>query len=95
MRVHVSMLCAQMMTNLHLAPFPRPVSSLIADYPQQQGDHGWQVGLLGRVLCRLIGGFLPLKPCMQTLLPLPGPCQRCRAKGSAQAGMPGTVLPDM
>ena len=35
--------CAQMMTNLHLAPFPRPVSSLIADYPLQQGDHGWQV----------------------------------------------------
>lgn len=33
----------QVMTNLHLAPFPRPVSSLVADYPLEQGHKGWQV----------------------------------------------------
>ncbi|KAK9907269.1 hypothetical protein WJX75_000339 [Coccomyxa subellipsoidea] len=34
----------EVMTNLHLAPFPRPVSSLVADYPLEQGHKGWQVG---------------------------------------------------
>lgn len=34
---------AQVMVNLHLAPFPRPVSSLVADYPLEQGHKGWQV----------------------------------------------------
>ena len=28
--------------NLHLAPFPRPVTSLIADFPLEQSDRGWQ-----------------------------------------------------
>lgn len=42
------MLCcgvAQVLNNLHLAPFPRPVSSLVADYPLEQGHKGWQVCL--------------------------------------------------
>ncbi|CAL8462880.1 g2414 [Coccomyxa elongata] len=34
----------EVMVNLHLAPFPRPVSSLVADYPLEQGHKGWQVG---------------------------------------------------
>ena len=35
--------CAsQVMTNLYLAPFPRPATSLIADYPYEQGHKGWQ-----------------------------------------------------
>ncbi len=33
----------QVMVNLHLAPFPQPVSSLVADYPLEQGHKGWQV----------------------------------------------------
>ena len=33
----------QVMMNLHLAPFPRPVSSLVADYPLEQGHKGWHV----------------------------------------------------
>lgn len=35
-------LTAQVMVNLHLAPFPRPVTSLIADFPLEQADRGWQ-----------------------------------------------------
>ena len=31
------------MTNLYLAPFPRPATSLIADFPYEQGHKGWQV----------------------------------------------------
>ena len=31
------------MTNLYLAPFPRPATSLVADYPYEQGHKGWQV----------------------------------------------------
>ena len=34
---------SQVMTNLYLAPFPRPATSLIADYPYEQGHKGWQV----------------------------------------------------
>jgi len=33
----------QVMTNLYLAPFPRPATSLMADYPYEQGHKGWQV----------------------------------------------------
>ena len=32
-----------MMVNLHLAPFPRPVSSLVDDFPTEQGHKGWEV----------------------------------------------------
>lgn len=35
----------QVMTNLYLAPFPRPATSLMADYPYEQGHKGWQVWL--------------------------------------------------
>ena len=34
---------SQVMTNLYLAPFPRPATSLMADYPYEQGHKGWQV----------------------------------------------------
>ena len=43
---------SQVMTNLYLAPFPRPATSLIADYPYEQGHKGWQV--------RVIFSTLPL-----------------------------------
>lgn len=33
----------QVMTNLYLAPFPRPATSLVADHPYEQGHKGWQV----------------------------------------------------
>ena len=37
---------SQVMTNLYLAPFPRPATSLIADYPYEQGHKGWQVAVI-------------------------------------------------
>ena len=41
----------QVMTNLYLAPFPRPATSLMADYPYEQGHKGWQVGVLSMPFC--------------------------------------------
>ena len=34
---------AQVMTSLHLAPYPRPLASLVDDYPPEQGHKGWLV----------------------------------------------------
>lgn len=31
------------MNSLHLAPFPRPLASLVDDYPPEQGHKGWLV----------------------------------------------------
>lgn len=37
---------AQALVNLHLAPFPRPATSLVEDFPSEQGHKGWMVCLL-------------------------------------------------
>ena len=35
--------CVQVLNSLHLAPFPRPLASLVEDYPPEQGHKGWLV----------------------------------------------------
>ncbi|KAK9821580.1 hypothetical protein WJX81_008053 [Elliptochloris bilobata] len=36
----------EVMNSLHLAPFPRPLASLVDDYPPEQGHKGWLVGFV-------------------------------------------------
>lgn len=38
--------CMQVLNSLHLAPFPRPLASLVEDYPPEQGHKGWLVRAL-------------------------------------------------
>ena len=38
--------CVQVLNSLHLAPFPRPLASLVEDYPPEQGHKGWLVRAL-------------------------------------------------
>ena len=33
----------QVLVNLHLAPFPKPASSIVDDFPTEQNHKGWQV----------------------------------------------------
>ena len=40
---YLSITKLQVMVNLHLAPFPKPISSLADDYPLEQNHKGWQV----------------------------------------------------
>ena len=36
----------QVMVGVHLAPFPKPISSITDDFPTEQNHKGWQVGSL-------------------------------------------------
>ena len=42
-RGNESLSLLQVLVNLHLAPFPKPASSIVDDFPTEQNHKGWQV----------------------------------------------------